>query len=122
VNVWRRAAIGLIAGAATALAAMPAPAVAGRPAVTGTLGAKPAAVRATAPTNPRPAHHHRVVAHAPATTNTNPKRACGPAAAMSAPAVRVVAAVASVPSVLLSTERRLRVGTALAARAPPAGQ
>src|SRR4051812_40138672 len=101
---------------------MPAYAVTGRAVVARPSGGKAVVAGGTAPAYPRPAHHHRVAAHAPATTNTNSKRACGQAAAISSPAVRIVAAVASVPRLLPPAERRLQLGNALAARAPPAGR
>lgn len=123
MNGWRRAAVGLIAGAATAIAALPAHADAARTAAH--PGAtKAASVRAATPSYPMPAHrHHPVASHAPATANTNSKRAPGHAgAAITAPAVELGAAVDGVARPIATADQPQRIASATAARAPPARQ
>jgi len=117
---WRRAVVGLVAGAATVAVALPAPASPGTVAA-GTVAAR--AVSRVAPARPLPSHRrHAVVKHAPATVAKNSKRVVGSLIATPAPATRFVPATgfAGRPTAVAAGTRR--AATAVAARAPPARQ
>jgi hypothetical protein len=123
VTVWRRAAVGLIAGAATAIAAIPAQAGPVRAVAVGPAGVRPVAVSSPKPAYPLPAHrHHPTRAHVAATTGSNSKRVAGPAGAIAAPSVPVTAAVGFAVRAITTTAPHQRIERALAARAPPVRQ